>query len=41
MFLKIVLFLNVVSLGMALYILWSYLKNRKKNNERKSQDDAI
>lgn len=41
MFLKIVLFLNLVSLGIALYILYSYFKNRKKNTERKKQDDAI
>ncbi len=41
MLLKIVLFFNLVSLGMAIYILLSYLKNRRKHNERKIQDDAM
>lgn len=41
MFLKIVLLLNMVSLGIAMYILYSYVKGRKKKNEKKNQDDAI
>lgn len=38
---KIVLFFNLVSLGLAIYILISYMKNRNKNKNMKNQDDAI
>lgn len=41
MSLKIVLFLNLVSLGVAMYILCSYVKNRRKKDKKKNQDDAI
>ncbi|WP_418497505.1 hypothetical protein [Flagellimonas sp.] len=41
MFLKIVLFLNLVSLGIAMYIIYSYVKSRKRDNEEKNQDDAM
>ena len=41
MFYKIILFLNLVSLGLALYILISYIKNRNKDKHIKKQDDAI
>lgn len=41
MFLKIVLLLNLVSLGIAMYILYAYVKDRRKKNEEKNQDDAI
>jgi len=41
MFYKIILFLNMVSLAMAFYILISYIKNRNKNKNMKNQDDAV
>ncbi len=40
MFYKIVLFFNVVSLALGLYILISYLKSRNKNKDTKSKGDA-
>jgi hypothetical protein len=41
MFFKIILFLNLLSLGLALYILIKHLKDRKKDENMKKQDDAI
>lgn len=41
MFYKIVLFFNLVSVALAIYILISYLKNRNRNKNMKNQDDAV
>jgi hypothetical protein len=36
----IVLFFNIISLAMAIYLLVSYIKSRKKIVHKKKQDDA-
>ncbi|WP_262696594.1 hypothetical protein [Flagellimonas aequoris] len=41
MLFKIILFFNLVSLAMAIYMLLSYLKSKRDKDERKNPDDAI
>ncbi|SDQ08759.1 hypothetical protein SAMN05216294_0266 [Flagellimonas zhangzhouensis] len=41
MLLKIVLFFNVISVAMAIYMLISYLKEKKNKNNENRSDDAI
>lgn len=38
---KIVLFFNLISLALAIYILISYLISRNKDKDMQNQDDAI
>jgi len=40
MLFKIILFFNLVSLAMAIYMLLSYIKIKKEKDKRKHPDDA-
>ncbi len=41
MLLKIVLFFNVISVSIAVYMLISYVKGKKNKNNENRSDDAI
>ncbi|MFC4220931.1 hypothetical protein [Flagellimonas marina] len=38
---KIILFLNIISLAIVIYVLASYVRDMRRRNEHKNQDDAM